>query len=49
MKLTIRRRHEIRDWVERYDIYDYFSNIYPEKIMMIGYSRDGTIYKKIIR
>ena len=49
MQITKRRKREIDDWIERYNIYDYFSETYIDKWILIGYSRDEKIYKKIIR
>jgi len=49
MNITKKRKEIIDDWVERRDIYDYFGEDYMDKIVFIGKSRDGNIYKKIIR
>lgn len=49
IKLTKKRSDEIDNWVERYDIDDYFGEEYPDKFVLIGYSRNNKIYKKVVR
>jgi len=49
ISMTKRRKEIVLDWIERYDIIDYWSDIFPERIVMYGKDIDGKLYKKIIR
>jgi hypothetical protein len=49
LTMTRRRVELLEDWIARYDIQDYVSNRYPDKVVFIGISSDGHTYKKIIR
>jgi len=49
MRFTKRRVEILDDWVERYDIVDYHSLLYPDKIIVIGLGKDKMTYKKVIR
>jgi len=49
MKLTKRRIKEVDEWIARYDIIDYWSDIYSRKMVYYGQGRDRKLYKKIIR
>lgn len=47
MDITKRRRDIIHNWIESYDIYDYFGEDYKDRLVLIGKSKDGNIYKKL--
>jgi len=49
MNITKKRKETIQDWVEMREIYDYFGETYVDKLVLIGKSKDGNIYKKVIR
>lgn len=39
----------VDEWVERYDIIDYFGEDYGDRMVFIGLSKDGNWYKKVCR
>jgi hypothetical protein len=49
MNITKKRKEKIEEWVEIRDIYDYFGEDYTDRLVLIGKSKDGNIYKKVIR
>lgn len=47
--LTKKRHKIVEEWVSRYDIIDYWSDIFKDKFIFYGVSRDRKLYKKVIR